>query len=96
MPTSSAVVTLITDPVDDRDSLRLVQSIAGFRRVEGSPTVDGTPRGSRSLFELAHNDLLAGGLDARIDTLAAHGINVHRVVGDHPAVRTANHRLGYL
>ena len=96
MPTSSAVVMLITDPVDDRESLRFVQSIAGFRRVEGSPTVDGTPRGSRSMFELAHGDLLAGGLDARIDTLVAHGINVHRVVGEHPAVESANYRLGYL
>jgi hypothetical protein len=37
-----------------------------------------------------------GGLDARLDVLARYGIAVHRVLGEHPAVHRANHRLGYL
>jgi hypothetical protein len=88
-------VTMITDPVRDDDSRRIVSSISGCRRVEGSPIVDGTPFGSRSVFEIGQADLAAGGLDARIDVLHAYGINVHRVVGDHPAVGKANRRLGY-
>jgi hypothetical protein len=87
---------MITDPVADDDSRQLVCSIGGCRRVEGSPIVDGTPRGSRSVFEIATDDLAAGGLDARIDILNGYGINVHRVLGDHPAVERANRRLGYL
>jgi len=89
------VVTVITDPVVDDESRRVVSSIGGCRRVEGSPIVDGTPAGSRSVFEIASDELGAGGLDARIDLLNAYGINVHRVLGDHPAVRQANRRLGY-
>ena len=91
----TAVVTVITDPVVDAESLRVVGSISGCQRLEGSPTVDGTPAGSRSVFEIAQADLAAGGLDARIDILQAYGISVHRVVGDHPAVWRANRRLGY-
>ena len=87
---------MITDPVRDEDSRRIVSSISGCRRVEGSPTVDGTPCGSRSVFEITQADLAAGGLDTRIDVLHAYGINVHRVVGDHPAVGRANRRLGYV
>ena len=90
------VVTMITDPVYDHDSRRVVGSITGCCRVEGSPTADGTPHGSRSVFVIDHADLAAGGLDARIDLLHAHGINVHRILGDHPAVQHANRRLGYL
>ena len=96
MPTTTTTVTMITDPLPDHESRRLMQSMAGCRRVEGSPTVDGTPVGSRTVFEVTHADLVTGGLDARIDILVAHGISVHRVVGDHPAVRRANRRLGYL
>ena len=87
---------MITDPVGDDDSRQLVQSIAGYRRLDGSPTADGTPTGSRSVFELTDAELTSGGLDARIEVLIAHGIGVHRVEGDHPAVRPANRRLGYL
>jgi hypothetical protein len=94
--TAMAVVTMITDPVHDLESRRLVGSIAGCRRLEGSPVVDGTPVGSRSVFEIAPAELAAGGLEARIDLLQSHGINVHRVVGDHPAVSRANRRLGYM
>jgi len=93
VPTTT--VTLITDPLADLDSRRLMQSMAGCRRVEGSPTADGTPVGSRTVFEVSHAELVAGGLDARIDVLHTHGISVHRVLGDHPAVRRANRRLGY-
>ena len=57
---------------------------------------DGVPRGSRSVFVLDDADLRAGGLDARVDVLATVGIGVHRVVGDHPAVRVANRHLGYV
>jgi hypothetical protein len=89
------VVTVITDPVVDEESRRVLSSIGGCRRVEGSPIVDGTPAGSRSVFEIASDELAAGGLDARIDVLNTYGINVHRVVGDHPAVQRANRRLGY-
>ena len=55
----------------------------------------GTPAGSRSVFERASDELAAGGLDPRIDVLNAYGINVHRVVGNHPAVQRANRRLGH-
>jgi hypothetical protein len=94
-PKAVAVVTVVTDPVHDLQSRQLVSSIAGCRRLDGSPTADGTPHGSRSVFELTHNDLSSGGLDARIEKLIAHGIGVHRVEGDHPAVRRTNRRLGY-
>ena len=77
----AVTVTMITDPVDDVASWTLVGSITGCRRLEGSPTVDGAPVGSRTVFEFAHPDLAAGGLDARIDLLQTYGINVHRVVG---------------
>jgi lysophospholipid acyltransferase (LPLAT)-like uncharacterized protein len=89
------VVTMITDPVDDDQSRRVVERL-GCSRVEGSPITEGTPRGSRSVFELTSSELAEGGLEARIDHLAAHGIAVHRIVGEHPAVRLANRRLGYL
>jgi hypothetical protein len=92
---ATEVVTVITDPVVDAESRRVVGSISGCRRLEGSPIADGTPVGSRSVFEIADADLAAGGLDDRIDVLHAYGINVHRVLGDHPAVRRANRRLGY-
>jgi hypothetical protein len=88
-------VTMITDPVRDDASRRVVQRL-GCRRMEGSPNTDGAPVGSRSVFLLNDADLANGGLEARIDQLAAHGIAVHRVVGEHPAVRRANRRLGYL
>jgi hypothetical protein len=87
-------VTVITDPVQDDESRRVVQAL-GCRRLEGSPVRDGSPRGSRSVFVLTHAELDDGGLDTRIDALAAYGIAVHRVVGDHPAVSLANRRLGY-
>ena len=87
-------VMMVTDPLHDDESRRVVQRLAGWRRVEGSPTSDGTPVGSRSVFALSHDELLAGGLEARIDLLVAHGIAVHRVLGEHPAVGRANRRLG--
>lgn len=89
-------ITLITDPVVDAESRRIVQAMAGCRRLLGSPAADGTPVGSRSIFALSHAELAAGGLEARIDLLLAYGIGVHRIVGDHPAVRRANRRLGYV
>jgi hypothetical protein len=92
----TTVVTVVTDPVVDPESRRVVGSIRGCRQLVGSPTVDGTPAGSRSVFEIAQGDLAAGGLDARIDILHSYGINVHRVLGDHPAVWRANRRLGYV
>jgi hypothetical protein len=88
-------VTMITDPIKDDESRRVVQRL-GCRRFEGSPTRDGTPLGSRSVFALTHSELAAGGLEARIELLAAHGIAVHRVLGEHSAVRRANQQLGYL
>jgi hypothetical protein len=39
---TTTVVTIITDPVGDLESQRVVNSIAGCRRVEGSPMGDGT------------------------------------------------------
>ena len=93
---ATTVVTVITDPVIDAESRRVVGSMAGCQRLEGSPIADGTPVGSRSVFELSSADLAAGGLDDRIDLLHTYGINVHRVLGDHPAVRRANRRLGYV
>jgi hypothetical protein len=89
-------VTLITDPIADDDSERVMRSLRGCVEVQGSPIADGVPRGSRSVFVLEDADLRAGGLNARVDVLAKVGIGVHRVVGDHPAVRAANRRLGYL
>jgi hypothetical protein len=88
-------VTMITDPIADDESRRVVQQL-GCRRVEGSPTKDGTPLGSRSVFALTHRELGAGGLETRIEHLAAHGIAVHRILGGHPAVTRANQHLGYL
>lgn len=93
---ATALVTMITDPVGDLESQRVMSSIAGCRRLEGSPIADGTPVGSRSVFEISQADLAAGGLDTRIDLLQAHAINVHKVMGDPPAVRRANRRLGYV
>ena len=89
-------VLMITDPLPDDESRRIVQQLAGWRRVEGSPTSDGIPVASRSVFVLSDGDLVAGGLEARIDVLATYGIAVHRVVGQHPAVARANRRLGYV
>ena len=88
-------VTMITDPVQDEDSRRVVQRL-GCRRFEGSPMCDGSPPGSRSVFVRTDAELDEGGLEARLDVLAAHGIAVHRVLGEHPAVKLANRRLGYL
>lgn len=95
-PTPETVVTVITDPIADEESRQVVRSLHGFVAVQGSPVVDGTPTGSRSVFRLDHADLAAGGLNARIDTLTSLGIGVHRIVGDHPAVDAANTRLGYI
>jgi hypothetical protein len=89
-------VELITDVIGDDDSEQVIRRLPGWRGFRGSPTADGTPRASRSRFVLAHADLEAGGLDARLDELDRYGIAVHRVVGEHPAVRRANQRLGYL
>jgi hypothetical protein len=88
-------VTMITDPICDDESRRVVQRL-GCRRVEGSPTKDGTPKGSRSVYMLTQGELDDGGLEARINQLATHGIAVHRIVGEHPAVRRANQLLGYV
>jgi hypothetical protein len=96
MQPMKTVVTLITDPIADDESRRIVESLRGCVRVHGSPIADGTPTGSRSVFQLDEHDLVAGGLNARVDALTERGIGVHRVVGDHPAVRAANRRLGYL
>ena len=84
---TTAVVTMITDPRLRPRVGRVVGSITGCRRLEGSPTADGTPYGSRTVFQIDHADLAAGGLDAHIDVLHAHGINVHRILGEHPAVQ---------
>jgi hypothetical protein len=89
------LITMITDPVCDEESRRVVERL-GCRRVEGSPIRNGTPVGSRSVFELSHVELAGGGLEARIGYLTAHGISVHRVVGEHPAVARANRLLGYV
>jgi hypothetical protein len=96
MRPTRTVVTLITDPIIDEESRRIVQSLRGCVKVHGSPTVDGTPIGSRSVFQLEESDLVAGGLNARVDALTTVGISVRRVVGDHPAVRVVNRRLGYV
>jgi hypothetical protein len=90
-----AEVTMITDPICDDQSREIVRRL-GCRRVEGSPTRDGTPRGSRSVFVLSNHELASGALEARIDVLATYGIAVHRIVGEHPAVERANQRVGYL
>ena len=89
-------VTLITDPIADEDSERVMRSLHGCVEVHGSPIADGVPKGSRSVFVLDDADLQAGGLNARVEVLANVGIGVHRVVGDHPAVRAANRHLGYV
>jgi hypothetical protein len=91
----TTVITLVTDPIDDVESRRVVASLHGFVDVLGSPVIDGTPTGSRSVFRLDDGDLGAGGIDARLQVLTNVGIAVHRVIGDHPAVRAANRRLGY-
>jgi hypothetical protein len=90
------VVELVTDPICDGESERVVRRMAGWRGFRGSPVVDGTPRASRSCFALSPSELDAGGLDARLDLLARYGIAVHRVIGEHPAVHRANRRLGYV
>jgi hypothetical protein len=89
------VVTMITEPVRDDESRQVVERL-GCSRFDGSPISDGTPFGSRSVFELTDSELAGGGLEARVEILSAHGIAVHRIVGEHPAVRLANRRLGYL
>ncbi len=93
---SQCEVELITDPIRDDDSERVVRNLPGWRGFHGSPIADGTPRASRSRFVLTDQELDAGGLEARLDLLATYGISVHRVVGEHPAVHRANHRLGYV
>jgi hypothetical protein len=89
-------IELVTDPINDDESEQLVCRLPGWAGFAGSPTVDGTPRASRSRFVLAGSELAAGGLDARLDVLARYGIAVHRVVGEHRAVQSANRRLGYV
>ena len=89
-------VELVTDPIDDDEAAQVVRRLPGWAGFAGSPVVDGTPRASRSRFVLAGDELAAGGLDARLDVLANYGIAVHRVVGEHRAVRQVNRRLGYL
>ena len=89
-------VELVTDPIGDDDSERIIRRLPGWRRFRGSPTTDGMPRASRSLFTLPESELETGGLDAHVDVLADYGIAVHRVLGDHPAVHAVNRRLGYL
>ena len=88
-------VELVTDPIGDDDSARVVARLPGWQGFRGSPTADGIPRGSRSRFVLSSDDLDAGGLDARVDTLTHYGIAVHRALGEHPAVLVVNRRLGY-
>jgi len=89
-------VEFVTDPIDDTDSERVIHDLPGWHGSHGSPTIDGTPRASRSRFVVTDDDLEAGGLDARVDVLARYGIAVHRVLGEHPAVRRVNRRLGYM
>jgi hypothetical protein len=96
MRATTTMVTLITDPIADEESRQVVRSLRGFVDVLGSPATDGTPTGSRSVFRLEEGDLVAGGLNARVDALALLGIGVHRILGDHPAVRVANRHLGYI
>jgi hypothetical protein len=91
----TTVITLVTDPIDDVASRRVVASLGGFVDVHGSPVVDGTPTGSRSVFRLDDGELRTGGIVARLQALSDVGIAVHRVIGEHPAVRAANQRLGY-
>jgi hypothetical protein len=93
---SDLEVVLITDPLVDDDSQRVVRRLPGCRRVEGTLSRDGLPRGSRSVFVLSREDLDAGGLETHIDVLVSYGIAARRVVGDHRAVRRANRRLGYV
>ena len=75
----TTLITLVTDPIADVDSLQVMASLRGFLDVQGSPVVDGTPTGSRSVFHVDDGDLRAGGLDARLDALTKLGIGVHRV-----------------
>ena len=89
-------VELVTDAIADDDSERVVRRLPGWRGFSGSPTADGIPRASRSHFVLAHADLESSVLEAHLDELDRYGIAVHRVVGEHPAVRRANRRLGYV
>jgi hypothetical protein len=89
-------VELVTDPIDDADSERVIRHLPGWREFRGSPTADGTPRASRSRFVLTVQDLETGGLDARLDVLFHYGIAVHRVLGEHPAVGRVNRRLGFV
>lgn len=93
--TRTVTVVLVTDPLHDDEAAGIVGSLAGCRRLEGSPNADGTPVRSRSIFELGDTDLVTGGLERRIDHLANFGIHVHRVLGDHPAVQRANRHLGW-
>jgi hypothetical protein len=89
-------IELVTDPIDDDEAAAVLRRLPGWTGFAGSPIVDGTPRSSRSRFVLGGGELAAGGLDARLDVLARYGIAVHRVVGEHRAVRRANRRLGYV
>jgi hypothetical protein len=88
-------IELVTDPIDDSETEAVIRRLPGWTGFAGSPTVDGTPRFSRSRFVLASSELAAGGLDARLDVLDRYGISVHRVLGEHRAVRRANRRYGY-
>jgi hypothetical protein len=98
MPTNTVrcEVELVTDPIGDHDSERVISGLAGWQGFHGSPIADGIPYASRSRFVLARGELDAGWLEACLDHLAMYGIAVHRVHGEHPAVRRANCRLGYV
>ena len=87
---------LVTDPIGDLHSERVVRSLPGWYRFRGSTVAEGVPRASRSRFRLPTDQLDDGWLDACLDHLARFGIAVHRVHGEHPAVGRANQRLGYL
>ena len=89
-------VELVTDPITDTDSEHIMRYLPGWQAFRGSPIADGIPQSSRSRFVMTHHDLMNGGLDRRVDVLAHYGIAVHRVVGEHPAVRRINGRLGYV
>jgi hypothetical protein len=89
-------VEFVTDPITDDESEDVMRALPGWCGFRGSPIRDGTPRASRSRFVVTRSDLDGGGLDARLDVLARYGIAVHRIVGEHAAVRRTNRRLGYL
>jgi hypothetical protein len=94
--TGTFEIEFVTDPIDDDDTAAVVRRLPGWTGFAGSPIADGTPHASRSRFVFEGGELAAGALDARLDVLAHYGIAVHRVIGEHRAVRRANRRLGYV